>query len=98
METEAPSLRVSKRSSREEYRIVTVKIPVELLMVIDSIVETTGKYLNRSDFIRQAIREKIEKEIGSGMLEVFRSMNRSRKLKIQTVELEEEGEEICPRC
>jgi Arc/MetJ-type ribon-helix-helix transcriptional regulator len=96
METEVPSPRVSKRSSREEYRIVTVKIPVELLMVIDSIVETTGKYLNRSDFIRQAIREKIEKEIGSGMLGVFRSMNRSRKLRIQIVELE--GEKICPQC
>jgi ribosomal protein S3AE len=95
METEAPPPRVSKRSSREEYRIVTVKIPVELLMVIDSIVESTGKYLNRSDFIRQAIREKIEKEIGSGMPEFFRSMNRSRKLKIQIVELE--GEKICPR-
>ena len=43
-------------------RIVTVKLPVSIIEALDELVRT-GKYANRSDAIRAAVRDLIEKEL-----------------------------------
>jgi Arc/MetJ-type ribon-helix-helix transcriptional regulator len=42
-------------------RIVTVKLPEQILEEIDRLVDE-GRYANRSDFIRMAVREMLNKE------------------------------------
>jgi len=44
-------------------KLISLKLPEEMLDTIDEIVKT-GKYASRSEFIRTAIREKIERELG----------------------------------
>jgi len=43
-------------------RIVTIKLPESLLDAIDELVRQ-GKYMNRSDVIRHAVRRLLEEEL-----------------------------------
>jgi Arc/MetJ-type ribon-helix-helix transcriptional regulator len=49
--------------SRQRLRLVTVKLPEEVIEAIDRAVKMLG-YANRSEFIRTAVREKLERELG----------------------------------
>jgi len=53
-----------KSSANTDLRIVSVKIPVVYLDMIDDLIRN-GKYVSRSEFIRTAIRKLLEKELMS---------------------------------
>ena len=44
-----------------EKSVIGTLIPKQMVEQIDSAVKS-GKYVNKSDFLRQAIREKLENE------------------------------------
>jgi len=44
-----------------KLKLITLKLPEEMIEAIDELVKM-GIYTNRSEFIRAAIREKLEKE------------------------------------
>jgi len=47
-------------------RTITVKLPVETIALIDMLVKA-GLYTTRSEFIRNAVREQLNKELGKVM-------------------------------
>jgi Arc/MetJ-type ribon-helix-helix transcriptional regulator len=46
-----------------EKNLITVSFPKKLLWEVDSTVKKSGKYLNRADFCRAAVRALLIKEI-----------------------------------
>ena len=44
-----------------KLKLITLKLPEEMIEAIDELVKI-GRYTSRSEFIRAAIREKLEKE------------------------------------
>jgi len=56
-------LPVGNMGRPSDLRIVTVKIPVIYLAMIDELVENK-RYVSRSEFIRTAIRRLLESEFG----------------------------------
>ena len=73
-------------------RIITFRIPIELLNRLDKHVEQ-HHYIDRSDFIRKAIQEKLEREAYTSALE-----EEKREYKVRSYE--ELGIEMieCPNC
>jgi Arc/MetJ-type ribon-helix-helix transcriptional regulator len=45
-----------------KLKMITLKLPEEMIEAVDKAVKLLG-YANRSEFIRDAIREKLEKEM-----------------------------------
>ncbi|MGV8171160.1 MAG: ribbon-helix-helix domain-containing protein [Candidatus Woesearchaeota archaeon] len=75
--------------------MITLKLDDKFLSEIDSIVSTKG-YQNRTEFIRNALREKIDEvKLKEAMLEIGRLRGASkRKEKITDEDLERTREEI----
>jgi len=71
-------------------KIVTVKLPEELVDLIDDLV-TKLKYSNRSEFIREAIRQYIQQLLQKGIVspaDILRTSAKGRSSKIKVITLE----------
>ena len=51
---------MSEKKKREELKIIAVKLPIGMLEQIDDLIRA-GRYVNRSEFIRNAIRNELAK-------------------------------------
>jgi Arc/MetJ-type ribon-helix-helix transcriptional regulator len=51
---------MSKKKSKEKYKSIPIQMPIKIINKIDDLVKK-GKFLNRSDFIRYAIRRYLSK-------------------------------------
>ena len=73
--------------------MITVKLDDAFLKQIDSVVETEG-YQNRTEFIRNALREKVEEaKLKQAMLEIAHLKGASKK-KTSDEELEKIREKV----
>jgi len=66
-------------------RLVTVKLPEKMVRAIDVLVKM-GIYTNRSEFIRAAVREKLERELGKGVQISDRKTGSSIIKEVKTIE------------
>ena len=48
------------RKRRKEARFATISLPVRLVEEIEHIVETVGYWPTKTDFVREAVVEKLE--------------------------------------
>jgi Arc/MetJ-type ribon-helix-helix transcriptional regulator len=48
--------------ARQKLKLITIKLPEEVIEAIDMAVKMLG-YASRSEFIRAAVREKLEREL-----------------------------------
>jgi len=49
------------RKRRKEARFATISLPVRLVEEIEHIVETVGYWPTKTDFVREAVIEKLER-------------------------------------